>query len=196
MIGALLESSSFSLQSLANALAPLVPPGFQEGLNPLYFWLAVALIAAILNIILSQMKQFEKAEYKAARGIISLILAWFAASVPVVSHIILSLSQGLGIVIVAIFAILIIAALSGYQGGSKFALILLLLGVAVFLIYGGTAMSIFSKAGSVVGYVPNIQIPPTVIAAIVILILIVLFIWGTGGKKGASGGGGGAPKGA
>ncbi len=182
MIGALLaaanttltnSSASFSLQGLANVLSPLVPSGFQKGLYPIYFWLIVALITAIINVILGQVKQFQDSKYKAARGVISLIIAWFAASTPFVSNVLLNMSQGLGIVVVGILSVLIIAALAGYQS-PKLAIILFVLAVAVFLLYGGVGLGLFSNAH--VGVAPKINLPPTVIAAIVILILIVLLL--------------------
>jgi hypothetical protein len=123
--------------TVGNALKLITPANVTD---PIEFWLAFLLILAILNTVLKNVSFFKDKENKNARALVSLIISFFAVTAAWVSPILAYMSSTLAITAIGLVAILIVAALAGYDqdkiSASKWQKVMLGAAVAV-LFFGG-----------------------------------------------------------
>jgi MFS family permease len=98
--------------SINNALQAITPANVT---NPIEFWLAFLLVLAILNTVLKNISFFKGQENKTSRGIVALIISFFAVTAAWVSPVLLYMSSTLAVTAIILVAILIVASLAGYD---------------------------------------------------------------------------------
>ena len=90
------------------ALSLITPPNVT---NPIEFWLAFLLILAILSTVLKSVAYFGDNKNKGARGMISLIISYFAVTVAWVSPVLVYMSSTMAVTAFILVAMLIVAGL-------------------------------------------------------------------------------------
>ncbi len=130
--------------SINNALQVITPANVTD---PIEFWLAFLLILAILNTVLKKVSFFTEESNKVARALTALIISFFAVTVVWVSPVLVYMSSTLAVTAVILVAILVIAAMTGYdtKGGAKW---LFIVAIVVLFIGGGLFSWIFVPSGS------------------------------------------------
>lgn len=98
--------------SVSNALKLITPANVTD---PIEFWLAFLLVLAILNTVLKRVSFFQGPENKNSRALTALIISFFAVTAAWVSPVLLYMSSTLAITAMILVAILIVAALAGYD---------------------------------------------------------------------------------
>lgn len=98
--------------SINNSLQLITPANVTD---PIEFWLAFLLILAILNTVLKRVSFFHGNENKTARGLTALIISFFAVTAAWVSPVLMYMSATLAVTAMILVAILIVAALAGYD---------------------------------------------------------------------------------
>lgn len=162
--------------------------------NPIEFWLAFLLLMAILSTVLKNVGFFKDPQNKAARGLVAMIIAYFAVTVAWVNPVLVYMSSTLGVTALILVAILIVTALAGVDMKSKagsyitwgifaFALIILFLGGGVFsyfLLPSSVVPSSGFSLSSIYAYLPDI------IAAAIILGFVAFVVYMLVGGGGSS----------
>ncbi|MEM3829994.1 MAG: hypothetical protein QXP36_12405 [Conexivisphaerales archaeon] len=169
---------NFNVSQIESTLDTIFP--IPQNVNPIYFWLFVALIAVVINVLLALVPPFKEEKYKSARLIVSLIIALFAAETGLATQIVEKTSTVFGLLVVGLLMVLVIAYMVG--GGTTKAnaptvisVIVFILFVAIALLFGGIIPNI-----SINHAIPSVKISPTL--AFMIGFIALLLIAG-GGKN-------------
>ncbi len=102
--------------SVQNALQVITPANVT---NPVEFWLSFLLVLAILNTVLKKVSFFQGNENKGARALTALIISFFAVTAAWVSPVLMYMASTLAVTAMILVAILIVAALAGYDDKLK-----------------------------------------------------------------------------
>jgi len=160
--------------------------------NPIEFWLAFLLLMAILSTVLKNVSFFKDPQNKAARGLVAMIIAYFAVTVAWVNPALVYMSSTLGITALILVAILIVTALAGVDMKSKagsyitwgifaFALIILFLGGGVFS-YFFLPSSVMPSSGFSLSSI-SINLPEIIAAAIILGFVVFVVYMLVGGSS-------------
>lgn len=169
--------------------------------NPIEFWLAFLLIFAIISTVLKYVNFFKEDKNKAARGLISIIIAYFAVTVAWVSPTLIYMSSTLGVTALILVAILIVVSLAGVDMKSKagsyitwgvfaFAIIILFVGGGIFsYVFLPSSSSSSSSSGISISWSQISNYLPEIIAIAIILFFVIYVIWALigGGSSDESG---------
>ncbi len=159
--------------------------------NPIEFWLAFLLLLAIISTALKYVNFFKEDKNKAARGLISMIIAYFAVTVAWVSPVLVYMSSTLGVTALILVAILIIVSLAGVDMKSKagsyltwgvfaFAIIILFVGGGVFsylFLPSSGNVSSSGGAGTSISFSQLANYLPYIITIAIILFFLIFMIW-------------------
>ncbi|EFD93098.1 MAG: hypothetical protein BJBARM5_0107 [Candidatus Parvarchaeum acidophilus ARMAN-5] len=169
-----------------NALKLITPPNVS---NPIEFWLAFLLILAILSTVLKNVDYFKDNKNKGARGLIALIIAYFAVTVAWVSPILVYMSSTLAVTALILVAMLMIASLLKFDITGSNSKWLFIVAIGILFLGGG----IFSNAlvpsssgvGSELSNIASSLIGPNLAYLIlgVIIIFVIAFTFGGGSNK-------------
>lgn len=121
------------------ALSLITPPNVT---NPIEFWLAFLLILAILSTVLKSVAYFGDNKNKGARGMISLIISYFAVTVAWVSPVLVYMSSTMAVTAFILVAMLIVAGLLKFDITGSNSKWLFVVAIGILFLGGG----IFSNA--------------------------------------------------
>ncbi len=102
--------------SIQSALQVITPANVT---NPVEFWLSFLLVLAILNTVLKKVSFFQENENKGARALTALIISFFAVTAAWVGPVLMYMASTLAVTAMILVAILIVAALVGYDDKLK-----------------------------------------------------------------------------
>ncbi len=135
---------------ISTALRLITPANVTD---PVEFWLAFLLVLSIMNTVLKRVDIFSDTEgrnNKATRGLVSLIISFFAVTAIWVTPVLAYMSSTLAVTAVILVAILIVSTLAGFKptdrsskGIFAVALVILFLGGGLF-----SYMSVPSSSGT------------------------------------------------
>ena len=166
------------------ALSLITPPNVS---NPIEFWLAFLLILAILSTVLKNVTYFGDNKNKGARGLIALIISYFAVTVAWVSPVLIYMSSTLAVTALILVAMLIVASLLKFDITGNNSKWLFVVAIGILFLGGG----IFSNAlvpsssgvGSQLSNIASSLIGPNLVYLIlgIIIIFVIAFTFGGGG---------------
>ncbi|MCL4391090.1 MAG: hypothetical protein M1284_02330 [Candidatus Parvarchaeota archaeon] len=167
------------------ALSLITPPNVS---NPIEFWLAFLLILAILSTVLKNVTYFGDNKNKGARGLIALIISYFAVTVAWVSPVLIYMSSTLAVTAIILVSMLIIASLLKFDITGNNSKWLFVVAIGILFLGGG----IFSNAlvpsssgvGSQLSNIASSLIGPNLAYLIlgIIIIFVIAFTFGGGGS--------------
>jgi hypothetical protein len=167
------------------ALSLITPPNVS---NPIEFWLAFLLILAILSTVLKNVTYFGDNKNKGARGLIALIISYFAVTVAWVSPVLIYMSSTLAVTALILVAMLIVASLLKFDITGNNSKWLFVVAIGILFLGGG----IFSNAlvpsssgvGSQLSNIASSLIGPNLVYLIlgIIIIFVIAFTFGGGGS--------------
>ena len=167
------------------ALSLITPPNVT---NPIEFWLAFLLILAILSTVLKNVSYFADNKNKGARGLVSLIISYFAVTVAWVSPVLVYMSSTLAVTALILVAMLIVASLLKFDISGSNAKWLFVVAIGILFLGGG----VFSNAlvpsstgiGSELSNIGSSLIGPNLAYLIlgIIIIFVIAFTFGGGGS--------------
>ncbi len=132
--------------SVENALRIITPANVTD---PLEFWLAFLLILSILSTVLKKVEFFSARENSNARAITALIISYFAVTAAWLSPVLLYMSSTLAVTAIILVAILVVAAMIGYDIKGRSAQVLFI--VAIIVLFAGGLFSYAVVPSSAVG---------------------------------------------
>ncbi len=171
------------------ALKLITPPNVT---NPIEFWLAFLLILAILSTVLKNVSYFADSKNKGARGIIALIISYFAVTVAWVSPILVYMSSTLAVTALILVAMLIVASLLKFDITGSNSKWLFIVAIGILFLGGGVFSNALVPASSGVGSqlssIASSLIGPNLAYLLlgVIIIFVIAFTFG-GGNSGNKG---------
>ena len=130
------------------ALRLITPPNVT---NPIEFWLAFLLILAIISTVLKNVSYFADNKNKGARGIIALIISYFAVTVAWVSPVLIYMSSTLAVTALILVAMLIVASLLKFDITGDKAKWLFVVAIGILFLGGGIFSNALVPASSGVG---------------------------------------------
>lgn len=167
------------------ALILITPPNVS---NPIEFWLAFLLILAVLNTVLRNVDYFKDTKNKGARGIIALIISYFAVTVAWVSPVLVYMSSTLAVTALILVAMLAVASLLKFDITGSNSKWLFIVAIGILFLGGG----IFSNAlvpsssgtGTQLSNIASSLIGPNLVYLILgmIIILVIAFTFGGSDK--------------
>ncbi len=132
---------------ISDALRLITPANVTD---PIEFWLAFLLVLSIINTVLKRVEIFSDTEGKnnrATRGLVGMIISYFAVTAVWVSPVLMYMSSTLAVTAVILVAILIVAQLAGLKMDDRSSKALF--GVALVILFlGGGLFSYLSVPSS------------------------------------------------
>ena len=168
------------------ALSLITPPNVT---NPIEFWLAFLLILAILSTVLKSVDYFAGDKNKGARGLVALVISYFAVTVAWVSPVLVYMSSTLAVTAFILVAMVVVASLLKFDITGNNAKWLFVVAIGILFLGGGVFSNAMvpssSGVGSELSNIGSSLIGPNIAYLIlgIIIIFVIAFTFGGSGSS-------------